>query len=69
MGRRVTDGLSAGFDGEHPDIDLLRLRNYTIGASLADEDVLGEHGMHRIADLLASLKPFVSRPILHFCGV
>ncbi|KAM3415278.1 hypothetical protein BST61_g8808 [Cercospora zeina] len=49
-----------GFDSEHPDIDLLRLRNYTIGRDLADEDVLGEAGRRRIAELLAAMQPFIT---------
>lgn len=49
-----------GYDSEHPDIDLLRLRNYTIGRDLTDEEVLGENGRSRIADLLAAMQPFVS---------
>lgn len=50
------------YDAGHPDIDLLRLRNYTIGRKLSDEEVLGEPGMQRIAQLLAALFPFVSDP-------
>ncbi|CAK4031512.1 Hypothetical predicted protein [Lecanosticta acicola] len=51
-----------GYDAEHPDIDLLRLRNFTVGRKLADEEVVGEAGAKRIAELLAALKPFVSLP-------
>jgi uncharacterized protein (TIGR02453 family) len=49
-----------GFDAEHPDIALLRLRSYTMSCRLADDEVLGERGMKRIADLLAALKPFIT---------
>ncbi|PPJ55783.1 hypothetical protein CBER1_01601 [Cercospora berteroae] len=49
-----------GYDSEHPDIDLLRLRNYTIGRDLTDEEVLGENGRLRIADLLAAMQPFIT---------
>ncbi|KAF2209280.1 hypothetical protein CERZMDRAFT_47237, partial [Cercospora zeae-maydis SCOH1-5] len=49
-----------GYDSEHPDIDLLRLRNYTIGRDLADENVLGEAGRRRIAELLAAIQPFIT---------
>jgi hypothetical protein len=51
-----------GYDANHPDIDLLRLRNYTIGASLTEEELLGpgDGGFERVSELLGSLKPFVS---------
>jgi len=51
-----------GYDANHPDIDLMRLRNYTIGASLTEEELLGSGnaGLERVSELLGSLKPFVS---------
>lgn len=53
--------LDQDFPGDHPDIELLRLRNYTIGKKLADDEVLGPQGLERIAGLLGCLAPFVSR--------
>ncbi|KAK3622124.1 hypothetical protein LTR56_022350 [Elasticomyces elasticus] len=47
-----------GYDATHTDIDLLRLRNYTIGRKLKDDEVLD--GMDRIANLLACMKPFIT---------
>ncbi|EME49195.1 hypothetical protein DOTSEDRAFT_49502 [Dothistroma septosporum NZE10] len=49
-----------GYGADHQDIELLRLRNYTIGRSLTDEEVLGEAGLLRVAELLTSLKPFIT---------
>ncbi|KAI9788846.1 MAG: hypothetical protein M1816_006510 [Peltula sp. TS41687] len=48
------------FPGDHPDIELLRLRNYTIGKKLIDDEVLGSKGLERIAGLLGCLTPFVT---------
>lgn len=48
-----------GFDGDHPNIDLLRLKNFTIGHRLKDGEVLGEAGRDHVAYLLSRLKPFV----------
>jgi len=45
---------------ENPNIELLRLRNYTIGRKLKDDEVLGSGGLKRIADLIGVLTPFVS---------
>jgi len=39
---------------------LLKLRNYTIGKKLKDEEVLGAGGLDRIAGLIGILTPFVS---------
>lgn len=52
-----------GYDADHADLDLLRLRNYTIGRKLTDDEVLGEGGTARVAELLAALRPFVSVPV------
>jgi hypothetical protein len=49
-----------GYNSDHPEIELLRLRNYTLGRSLADSEVLGKAGRARIAQLLTALEPFVS---------
>lgn len=38
----------------------MRLKNYTIGRKLKDEEVLGPGGLNRIAELIRSLLPFVS---------
>ncbi|KAL8910609.1 MAG: hypothetical protein Q9171_004103 [Xanthocarpia ochracea] len=49
-----------GYDAENPNISLLRLRNYTAGRKLSDEEVLGPKGPQRIAALMAALKPFIT---------
>ncbi|KAK4694716.1 hypothetical protein P7C71_g2911, partial [Lecanoromycetidae sp. Uapishka_2] len=49
-----------GYDADNPNIDLLRLRNYTIGKKLKDDEVLGPGGLDRIANLIGVLTPFVS---------
>lgn len=55
---------SQDYPPDHPEIALLRLRNYTMGKKLLDEEVLGEGGLARIADLIGVLVPFVRLP---FC--
>ena len=49
-----------GYEAENPNIDLLRLRNYTIGKKLKDEEVLGSGGLNRIVELIGILTPFIS---------
>ncbi|KAF2116580.1 hypothetical protein BDV96DRAFT_491180 [Lophiotrema nucula] len=49
-----------GYDNGHKDIELLRLRNFTLGTKLRDEEVVGPKGLERIAGLLACLVPFIT---------
>ena len=49
-----------GYEKDNPNIDLLKLRNFTIGKKLRDEEVLGAGGLGRIAELIGTLTPFVS---------
>ena len=49
-----------GYEKDNPNIDLLKLRNFTIGKKLRDEEVLGAGGLGRIAGLIGILTPFVS---------
>lgn len=48
---------------DHKDIDLLRLRSFTLGKKLSDEEIVGPKGMDRIAELIACIEPFVSRTL------
>ncbi|MCJ1256101.1 hypothetical protein MMC24_003921 [Lignoscripta atroalba] len=49
-----------GFTAENPNIDLLRLRSYTIGRKLKDEEVVGPKGLGRIVELLGIMTPFIT---------
>ena len=49
-----------GYEADNPNIDLLRLRNYTIGHKLKDAEVLGYGGLGRIVQLIGILTPFVT---------
>ena len=56
----MIDETFQGYDVDNPNIDLLKLRNYTIGKKLKDDEVLGAGGLDRITNLLGTLTPFVS---------
>ncbi|KAH9875014.1 hypothetical protein J1614_004502 [Plenodomus biglobosus] len=45
---------------DHKDIELLRLRSFTMGTKLLDHEILGPEGLDRIAKLILSLVPFIS---------
>ncbi|MCJ1335795.1 hypothetical protein MMC09_001069 [Bachmanniomyces sp. S44760] len=49
-----------GYDAEHPNIDLLRLRNFTMGRKLKDDEVVGPKGLPRILELIGALTPFIT---------
>ncbi|KAF1916790.1 hypothetical protein BDU57DRAFT_244520 [Ampelomyces quisqualis] len=49
-----------GYDQNHKDIDLLRLRNFTLGKKLRDDEVIGTGGLGRIAELVACMVPFIT---------
>ncbi len=51
-----------GYDADHPNIELLRLRNYTTGRKLTEEEVVGPNSLDRITSLFSAMKPFVSVP-------
>lgn len=52
--------MGQGYDHDHKDIDLLRLRNFTIGRTVADEVIVGTSGLERVAELVMAMVPFVS---------
>ncbi|KIW09353.1 hypothetical protein, variant 1 [Verruconis gallopava] len=49
-----------GFDPDHKDIELLRLKNFTLHRKLRDEDVVSPNAVEIIVDLISHLVPFVS---------
>ncbi|KAJ6122161.1 hypothetical protein N7512_004626 [Penicillium capsulatum] len=49
-----------GYDANHQEIELLRLRSFTLGRALADDEILAEDAQERILALVASMEPFVT---------
>ncbi|KAK6526669.1 hypothetical protein TWF281_009873 [Arthrobotrys megalospora] len=49
-----------GYDKEHPDIDLLRLKSYTVGKRIKDSEILLPNSMEFIVDVLRTLEPFIT---------
>ncbi|KAF2466001.1 uncharacterized protein BDR25DRAFT_238555 [Lindgomyces ingoldianus] len=47
-----------GYENDHKDIELLRLRNFTLGTKLSDGEVVGAKGLERVAELVACMVPF-----------
>ncbi|XPS94958.1 hypothetical protein M3J09_004256 [Ascochyta lentis] len=45
---------------DHKEIDLLRLRSFTLGKRLPDEAIVGSQGMDRIVELISCIEPFIT---------
>lgn len=61
--KHTTDSDRAEFQNypkDHKDIELLRLRSYTLGKRLTDEEVTGDDAVQRIASIFEKMEPFVS---------
>lgn len=56
-----------GYAADHKDIELLRLRNFTLGTKLRDDEVVGAKGLERIAGLIETMVPFVSEALSRSC--
>jgi hypothetical protein len=52
--------FSQGYEADNPNIDLLRLRNFTAGCKLKEDEVLTSTLLDRIAELVSAMRPFVS---------
>ncbi|RMD43146.1 hypothetical protein DV735_g2013, partial [Chaetothyriales sp. CBS 134920] len=54
-----------GYAADNPNIELLRLRSFTMGKRLSEAEVLAPNALSRITELIAVMVPFVSlRPAL-----
>ncbi|KAI1387828.1 uncharacterized protein F4822DRAFT_293360 [Hypoxylon trugodes] len=49
-----------GFHPDHRDIELLKLRNYTVGTKIDDADLLAEDAQDRIMEIISAMVDFVS---------
>lgn len=49
-----------GYEADNPNIELLRLRNFTMGGKLSEAEILGPNGLSRIVELVTAMVPFVT---------
>ncbi|RMZ81339.1 hypothetical protein DV738_g2144, partial [Chaetothyriales sp. CBS 135597] len=49
-----------GYAADNPNIELLRLRSFTMGKRLSEQEVLAPNALSRITELIAVMVPFVS---------
>ena len=48
------------YDANHENIELLRLKNFTMGRKLEDNEVVGPGALLRIVELITDLEPFIT---------
>ncbi|MFK7925080.1 MAG: DUF2461 domain-containing protein [Bacteroidia bacterium] len=61
FGELVGDALKTapkGFDKEHPDIDLIRMKQFVVRKSFSDKEVLAEDFVPKLLDAFAAMLPF-----------
>ncbi|KAF3905185.1 hypothetical protein AA313_de0207140 [Arthrobotrys entomopaga] len=49
-----------GYDKAHPDIDLLRLKSYTVGKRITDEEILLPNSLNFLVDIVRVMEPFIT---------
>ncbi|KAF3942394.1 hypothetical protein ABW19_dt0208136 [Dactylella cylindrospora] len=49
-----------GYDKTHPDINLLRLKSYTVGKRISDEEILQPNAMDYIVEIIRAMEPFIT---------
>ena len=54
-----------GYEADNPSIELLRLRNFTAGCKLKEDEVLSPSLLDRISEAIGCMVPFVSA-LVHF---
>lgn len=52
--------LSQGFDADHRDIELLKLRNFTVGKKIPDSVFTADDSQDQIADIIRPMVGYVS---------
>ena len=52
--------LSQGFDADHRDIELLKLRNFTVGKKIPDSVFTADDSQDQIADIIRAMVGYVS---------
>lgn len=59
---KLTAKPDQGYDITHPDIELLKLRNYTVSTKLDDEGFCMDGVQDKLADILRALRGLVRKP-------
>lgn len=61
--------LTQGFDADHRDIELLKLRNFTVGKKIPDSVFTSDDSQDRIADTIRAMVGYVSGNVLFWVNV
>lgn len=61
FGQLQGDGVKTapkGFDKTHPDIDLIRMKQFIVSKPFSDEEVLAEGYVHQVTETFLAMRPF-----------
>ena len=48
-----------GYDADHTDIDILKLKSFTVHANISDKAILAKDGLKTVAGMFATMHPFI----------
>jgi uncharacterized protein (TIGR02453 family) len=48
-----------GYDATNPAIEYLKMKGWTVGAPLKDEDLTGKNAVRKVAGIFTAMKPFI----------
>lgn len=64
LGKLTIKHILQGYEADNANIQLLRLRSFTVGRPISDAEIMAADAQDRIAALVGVMEPFVSPPPL-----
>lgn len=57
------------YAADHKDIALLKLKSFVLRKDILDAEIMGEHALETVADIVEAIVPFVSILVFdgHYC--
>jgi uncharacterized protein (DUF2461 family) len=52
-----------GYDADHKDVALLKLRNFVLRKNISDKEITSENGLNIVGDIVEAIEPFVAYSI------
>jgi len=49
-----------GYDADHKDISLLKLRNFLLRKNISDAEITSDNGLNIVADIVEAIEPFIT---------
>ena len=61
----LTHRYFKGYNADHRDIELLKLKNYVLGKKVADSDIFGPGSQEKLAEIFRPMAPFVCGRLIY----